>query len=102
MLAEFAVFPLDKGDSNLSEYVAKITRIIRESGLDSQLTAMGTLVEGETEEVFELIKKCHLEMTRYSDRIYTKIAIDDRKGSTGRLKGKVQSVEDKLRQGNPV
>ena len=97
MLAEFAVFPLDKGDSNLSEYVARITRIIRASGLDSQLTAMGTIVEGGTEEVFELIKECHLEMTRYSNRVYTKITIDDRKGSTGRLGGKVRSVEDRLR-----
>lgn len=97
MLVEFSITPIDKDGKNLSEYIAKTISIIKESGLQYELHAMGTLVEGEAEEVFELIKKCHLNMTRFSDRVSTSIKIDDRKGATGRLKGKIASVENKLK-----
>ena len=97
MLVEFSITPIDKEGKSLSEYIAKTINIIKKSGLQYELHAMGTLVEGDAEEVFELIKKCHLNMTRFSDRVSTSIKIDDRKGATGRLKGKVASVENKLK-----
>lgn len=96
MLAEFSIVPLDKGDSHLSVWVAHIIRIVRDSGLDYQLTSMGTIVEGETNDVFDLIKRCHCEMVSLSDRVSTSIKVDDRKNVFGRLRGKVQSVEEKL------
>ena len=89
MLAEFSITPIDKEGKNLSEYIAKTINIIKESGLQYELHAMGTLVEGDAEEVFELIKKCHLNMARFSDRVSTAIKIDDRKGETGRGRVKV-------------
>ena len=97
MLAEFSITPIDKEGKSLSEYIAKTINIIKKSGLQYELHAMGTIVEGDAEEVFDLIKKCHLNMTRFSDRVSTSIKIDDRKGATGRLKGKVASVENKLK-----
>jgi len=97
MLAEFSITPIDKEGKGLSEYIAKTINIIKESGLQYELHAMGTLVEGDAEQVFELIKKCHLNMAHFSDRVSTSIKIDDRKGATGRLKGKVASVENKLK-----
>ncbi len=97
MIVEFSIIPIDKEGKSLSEYIAKTINIIKKSGLQYELHAMGTLVEGDAEEVFELIKKCHLNMTRFSDRVSTSIKIDDRKGATGRLKGKVASVENKLK-----
>lgn len=98
MLVEFSITPIDKEGKNLSEYIAKTINIIKQSGLQYELHAMGTIVEGDAEEVFELIKKCHLNMTRFSDRVSTSIKIDDRKGATGRLKGKIASVENKLKK----
>jgi|TARA_B100000315_G_scaffold255164_1_gene297866 uncharacterized protein (TIGR00106 family) len=98
MLAEFSITPIDKEGKSLSEYIAKTINIIKESGLQYELHAMGTIVEGDAEEVFDLIKKCHLNMARFSDRVSTSIKIDDRKGATGRLKGKVASVENKLKK----
>ena len=97
MLAEFSITPIDKEGKSLSEYIAKTINIIKESGLQYELHAMGTLVEGDAKEVFDLIKKCHLNMTRFSDRVSTSIKIDDRKGAIRRLKGKVASVENKLK-----
>ena len=92
MLADFSIAPVGKGHKGLGKYVAKITKLIRSSGLPHQLHSMGTLVEGNRDEVFDLIKRCHKAMLKCSDRVYTIIKIDDRKGATGRLKGKVKSV----------
>ena len=102
MLVELSVFPLDKGAEGLSTYVAESMKIIKESGLEFEVHALGTLIEGPSDEVFDVIKKCHENMTRFSNRVITTVKIDDRKGATGRIKGKVQSVEDKLGMALPT
>ena len=56
VIAEFTLVPLGKGES-LSPYVARISRVIRRSGLRNQLTPMGTIVEGNWDNVFGLIRK---------------------------------------------
>ncbi len=96
MLAELSVSPLDKGGGGLSLYVAESIRIIEESGLAYEVHALGTLIEGPTDRVFEVIRACHENMCRHSERVLTTVKIDDRKGAVGRIKGKVLSVEEKL------
>ncbi|MFP3871693.1 MAG: MTH1187 family thiamine-binding protein [Candidatus Natronoplasma sp.] len=95
MLVEFSIVPLDKGVS-LSDYVSKVLDMVDESGLEYQLTPMGTIVEGDWDEVMTLIKECHHEMREHSDRVETKIIIDDRVGAKDRITGKIESVEKKL------
>ena len=96
MLAEFSAFPLDKGARGLSRFVAQSMKIIEERGLDFEIHAMGTLIEGTSDKVFEVIQKCHEKMISQSDRVVTQIRIDDRKGASGTIKGKVRSVEEHL------
>jgi uncharacterized protein (TIGR00106 family) len=96
MLAEFSVFPLDKGGEGLSRYVAESMKIIEDSGLDFEVHALGTLVEGPAEKVWDVIRTCHENMANHSDRVVTSVKIDDRKGATERIKGKVRSVEEQL------
>ena len=96
MLAELSVFPLDKGGEGLSRYVAESMEIIEQSGLAFEIHALGTLIEGPADKVFEVIRKCHMNMTRHSDRVVTTVKIDDRKDAQNRIKGKVRSVEEKL------
>ncbi len=99
MLAELSVVPLDKGHEGLSRWVAQSMRIIEESGLDYELHAMGTLIEGPADQVFDVIRKCHENMAAQSDRVVTSVKIDDRKGVQGCITRKVRSVEDKLDHG---
>ena len=66
----FDDIPVGK-DESLAELVAKIVDIIDVSGLPYKLTAMGTLVEGEWDDIHELIKECHFMMKRYSSRVMT-------------------------------
>lgn len=95
MLAIFSIAP-HSGDEHLSPYVAQIIDKIKASGMDYQLTAMGTMVEGEPEAVFDLIRDCHIMIRGQANRVGTKIWIDDQVGKTGRIRDKVTSVENKL------
>ena len=96
MLVSFSIFPTDKGAS-VSAAVASAVKIIRASGLSYQLTAMSTLIEGEPDAVWAVMKECHLEMRRASKRVYAVITIDDRRGAQGAMDSKVSSIEEKLR-----
>jgi len=95
MLASFSIAPFDKGES-LSKYVAEVVNLVDNSGLDYRLGAMNTTVEGDVDELFDLLKRCHLKMREYSNRVVTHIAIDDREGAKNRLLGKPESIEKKL------
>ena len=95
VLLEFSMAPLEKGAS-VGEYVARSLKIIDDSGLDYRLHAMGTIVEGEIEQVLGVLKQCLDAMAADCDRITCTAKLDYRRGHSGRLKTKVSSVEDKL------
>jgi uncharacterized protein (TIGR00106 family) len=95
MLVEFSVVPLGKGES-VSEYVAECMKIVRESGVRYLLTPMATILEGDMDEVMEVILKCHTKVLEMSDRVITTIKIDDRKGRKDAMTQKIKSVEEKL------
>jgi uncharacterized protein (TIGR00106 family) len=98
IIAEFSVFPVGKGES-LSPYVARVLRIVRRSGLPSRLNPMGTVVEGEWDEVFGLIRKCARELQRDCARISLNVKADIRKGKAPRMAHKVEAVEALLAAG---
>jgi uncharacterized protein (TIGR00106 family) len=95
MLVEFSVVPLGKGES-VSEYVAECMKMVRESGVRYLLTPMATILEGDMDEVMEVILKCHTKVLEMSDRVITTIKIDDRKGRKDAMTQKIKSVEEKL------
>lgn len=99
VLLEFSMSPLDKGES-VGDYVARSLDIIDKSGVEYRLNPMGTVLEGEWDEVMAVVKKCYERMSQDCSRISVSIKIDARKGQTGRLSGKISSVEKRL--GRPV
>ena len=94
-LMEFSMIPLDKG-GHFSEYVARTLTIIDESGLDYRLNPMGTVVEGEWDELVALLTRCYKAMDEHADRITATVKFDCKKGVTGALTGKVASVQSKV------
>ena len=102
VLLEFAMFPTDKGES-LSAEVSRIIAMVRESGISHQLTAMGTIVETETlEEALALVQRAWEVLDEAGcNRAYSSLKLDIRKGKSGRLAGKVASVEKKISQVEP-
>lgn len=95
VLAELSLFPLDKG-VHLSGHVAKAVDVIAKSGLAYQLTAMGTLIEGEWDDVMKLITDCYRAMHKDADRIYLTLTIDAKSGARNQLNEKVAHVKAKL------
>lgn len=95
VLAEFSVVPLGSGAS-ISPQVARILRIVMDSGLQYKANPMGTVLEGEWDEVMSVIGKCHAEMRKENERVLTSITIDDRKGKGERIERKLESVEEKV------
>jgi uncharacterized protein (TIGR00106 family) len=95
MLLEFSMTPLGRGES-VSEYVARSLDIIDGSGLPYQLTSMGTILEGEWEQVAGVVGQCLDRMSQDCSRISCTIKFDWRRGPTGRLQAKVASVEKKV------
>ena len=93
-LMEFSMIPLDKGAS-FSTYVAQTLTIIDESGLEYRLNPMGTVVEGEWDELLDLLTKCFRNLEKESDRISLQVKFDCRKGVSGALEKKIKSVEKK-------
>ena len=98
MLAEFSIVPIGAGES-LSGYVAECIRIVEASGLEYRLNPLGTVVEGEFDEVMGVVSACHKRIASMCPRVITSIKIDDRRGVTNALESKIESVRSKLEKG---
>jgi uncharacterized protein (TIGR00106 family) len=97
VLLEFSMSPLGKGES-VSKYVSRSLDIIDKSGVDYRLNPMGTVLEGEWDEVLGVVKQCYERMKKDCPRISCVMKVDYRKGHTCRLSGKVASVEKQLKR----
>jgi len=95
MLIEFSIVPVGSG-SSIGNRLAEVLKIVDESGLPYKLNPMGTVVEGEWDDLFKLVKKCHKTVMKDEERAITTISIDDRKGKPNRIEEKVKSVEKRL------
>jgi uncharacterized protein (TIGR00106 family) len=95
VIVDFSMYPLDKGES-LSPYVARSIRIIQESGLPYEFRSMGTSIEGEWEEVMAVVNRCFETMRQDCNRVVLALKADYRKGPSGRMQRKIESVQEKL------
>jgi uncharacterized protein (TIGR00106 family) len=99
VIADLCVVPLGVGVS-VSKYVAACERVLKEAGLETRLHGCGTNVEGEWDEVFAAIKRCHEVVHEMgAPRITTAISLGTRTDRSQSIDDKVRSVEEKLREG---
>jgi len=96
MLAAFSITPLGGSDS-VGTAVARIVRLVRDSGLPNETTAMFTTVEGTPAEVFSLLERCIAEGERHAPRLSITAKFDHRPGHEHQLSRKVERVEAVLR-----
>lgn len=97
VLLELSMSPMDKGES-VGAYVAKILKVIDESGLDYRLNSMGTVIEGEWDDVMRVVTQCFNTLKQECNRISISMKADYRKSPKGRLDSKVADVEQKARK----
>jgi len=97
-IAEISVVPLGTKTPSVSHYVARAVKVLeREKGIKYEMTAMGTIIEGDLDRILAVAKKMH-EGTFGGgvSRVITMIEIDDRRDRAQGMKAKVDSLKKKL------
>ena len=98
VIADVCIVPIGVGTS-VSKYVAACERILDSAGLNPKLHAYGTNIEGEWDDVFAAIKRCHEEVHNMgAPRISSTLRFGTRIDRDQTMEEKVKSVEDKLAQ----
>jgi uncharacterized protein (TIGR00106 family) len=96
VIADLSIVPLGVGLS-LSRYVAACEQVLADSGLDPRLHAYGTNVEGEWEEVFDALRKCHEVLHEMGAvRVSTNLRCGTRTDREQSISDKVESVKTKI------
>ena len=95
MLVAFSVAP-SGDDPSVGRAVAEAVRIVRESGLPNETTSMFTTIEGEWDEVMDVVKRATEAVSTHAPRTSLVLKADIRPGYTDMLHTKVQRVEEAL------
>lgn len=98
MLVAFSVAPSGgaDGSDSVHEAVAAAVRVVRASGLPNHTDSMFTTIEGEWDEVFDVIKRATEAVGAYGSRVSLVLKADIRPGRVGELTGKVERLEQAL------
>ena len=92
VIVDLCVVPLGVGVS-VAKYVAECQEVLREAGLNHQLHAYGTNIEGSWDEVFAAIKICHERVHAMgAPRITTSIKVGTRTDREQSMQDKIDSV----------
>ena len=97
VVAEIFITPLGTGSPTIRDSIRDLYRMVKQSGLTHELTAMGTLVEGPIEEVFALTRRLHdacFDAGSGTSRVVTSLRVDERRGDALTLAGKVQGARE--------
>jgi uncharacterized protein (TIGR00106 family) len=97
-IAEISIVPLGTKTPSVSQYVARAVKVIeKEKDIKYELSAMGTIVEGDLDRILVVVRKMHEET--FGDgvaRVLTTVKIDDRRDKVQGMKEKVDSLKKKL------
>lgn len=101
MIAAFSVSPAGAGsnpDGSVHDAVAAAVSVVRNSGLPNRTSSMFTEIEGEWDEVFDVIKRATEAVAPFGSRISLVIKADIRPGYEGELNGKLERLERAITQ----
>jgi uncharacterized protein YqgV (UPF0045/DUF77 family) len=100
MLVAFSVAPSGgRDDDSVHDAVAAAVRIVRESGLPNQTDSMFTTIEGDWDEVFDVIKRATDAVGAFGTRVSLVLKADIRPGHIGELTAKVERLEAAITEG---
>ncbi|GAA5204091.1 thiamine-binding protein [Microbacterium jejuense] len=95
MLVAFSVAPSGTGraDGSVHDAVAAAVKVVRDSGLPHRTTSMFTEIEGEWDEVFDVVKRATDAVAPYGSRVSLVLKADIRPGYSGELDAKIERLE---------
>ena len=88
--------PAATEDGSVHDAVAAAVRVVRESGLPNRTSSMFTEVEGEWDEVFDVVKRATEVVAPFGTRVSLVLKADIRPGHTGEIDGKLERLEAAL------
>jgi uncharacterized protein (TIGR00106 family) len=97
--ADLTILALGRKEVSASGYLAEIQRrLARQDRVRYNMHAMGTSLEGSTEDILRLVGELHaLPFEQGIPRVYTVLKLDERLDRPEQtLEDKVRSVEDRL------
>ena len=102
MLVAFSVAPsgMEGPEGSVHDAVAAAVRIVRESGLPNRTTSMFTELEGDWDEVFDVIRRATEAVAEYGPRVSLVLKADIRPGRVGEIDAKVERLEEALGRGD--
>jgi len=97
-LVEVSIIPLGTGTTSVSQYIARAVRVLQgEKDIKYELTAMGTIIEGDLDHLLTLVRKMHEAVFDAGiTRVLTTIKIDDRRDKSSSMSSKIESLEKEL------
>jgi len=97
-LVEFSIIPIGTGSPSLSRYIARAVEVLQgEKDIKYELTAMGTIIEGDLAQLMTLVEKMHEAIFDAGVmRVVTTVKIDDRRDKASSLSGKLESLKREL------
>lgn len=97
-IAELSIIPVGTASASISRYVAQVHRVLaEEKDILFSLTPMSTVLEGNLDTVFAVVRKLHeLPFALGAARVYTVLKIDDRRDRQATMEQKIRSVAEKL------
>jgi uncharacterized protein (TIGR00106 family) len=97
MIVAFSISPLSGDETgSVTEAVAAAVRVVRESGLPNETNAMFTNLEGDWDEVMDVVKRAVEVVAAVSPRVGLVLKADIRPGFEGQLTAKVARIEEAL------
>ncbi|MBW9205076.1 thiamine-binding protein [Mumia sp. zg.B17] len=97
MIAAFSISPATADDAGgVGEAVARAVAVVRASGLPHETNAMFTNIEGEWDEVMDVVRRAVEAVADVSPRVSLVLKADIRPGRTGQLSEKVQRIDELL------
>jgi len=101
MLVAISISPSGGDETGgVSASVAQAVRVIRDSGLPNETTSMFTTIEGDWDEVMDVVKRAVFTVAETSPRVGLVLKADLRAGhDSGQLTAKVERLEGRLADG---
>jgi uncharacterized protein (TIGR00106 family) len=91
VVAEVSIIPLGEGAS-VSKYVKKALKVFKKYNLKVEPNAMGTVLEGDLNEVLEAFKEAHEEVLKDTTRVVSSLKIDERKDKENTIERKLNAI----------
>ncbi len=97
-LVEVSIVPLGTNSPSISEYVARAVKVLLdEKDVKYEITAMGTFIEGDLNQLLTLVRKMHEAVLDSGVmRVVTTVKIDERRDKASSIRSKVASVKEKI------